>query len=414
MAYKTSIRTVLKNVNDKGIGMINLELVFINKDTRKKYRKYINTGQRISKHNISGSKIKQSPETKTLRQLINRKIVEAEETLRNLELDYGEITPEIYDASIKSNKHLRKDIFDLFDMFIAEIAKEHEHLTVKKHNTTKNLLEEYLVFKKKKTLSVNDLNKDLYTDFSKFLKREKKHAPSTVNKYQGSFKRFLKYLHEDLKMVSADFYQDLKKERLDNERVAKIVLLREHVKKINDYQPKNEVLEKVKDMFLFQIYTGVRYSDLKRIDKSFIVDGSISFDMWKVNRRVTIPLHAQAFEIMKKYNFNFSTVCKSMQKYNDDLKVLCENAGLTDEFRTLKIKLNRKVDDDTPIFKLVSSHVARATFITNCLIAGIPAIIVMEYTGHKKIDMLLHYMRVAGNTGKEAFKKFENDFNLSS
>jgi len=163
-------------------------------------------------------------------------------------------------------------------------------------------------------------------------------------------------------------------------------------------------------LFLFQIFTGIRYSDLININKSCVKNNSLSFTMWKVNKVVTIPLHSYAMNILIKYNYNLGEKCKTLQNYNIDIKTVCEEAGLKDSVKTLKIKLSRKVSDDTPMYKLVSTHVGRTTFITNCLISGISPYIVMEYTGHEKIDTLSYYMRIAGDMAKDAFTKYEEYF----
>jgi integrase len=134
--------------------------------------------------------------------------------------------------------------------------------------------------------------------------------------------------------------------------------------------------------------------------------------MWKGETDVSIPLHPKAMDILKKYDYKLGEKCKSLQNYNLDIKTVCKLAGLTDEIKTLKIKLNKKVSDETPMYKLVSTHVGRTTFITNCLISGIPPHIVMEYTGHEKIDTLSVYMRIAGNMAKDAFTKYENYFDF--
>jgi len=132
--------------------------------------------------------------------------------------------------------------------------------------------------------------------------------------------------------------------------------------------------------------------------------------MWKVGKRVTIPLHPLAINILEKYNYSLGEKCKALKNYNLDIKTVCERAGLTETIHSLKIKLSRKVTDETMLFKLVSSHVGRTTFITNCLISGISPYLVMEYTGHEKIETLSIYMRIAGDMAKDAFTKYEEYF----
>jgi site-specific recombinase XerD len=410
MAYTTSVRTVLKNVNSDRIGTLFLEIVFIDSDTKKKVRRYLNTKQKVHEDDVVKAKLKQVERTKLIRQILEKKIVEINDKLRELTLSHGELTPTIYDQSIVANVHARKTIFELYDEYIKHVEENFEPLTVKKHKTVKSLLEEYADNNGLKKVYLTDITNKFYKDFSSFLKKTKKHAPPTINKYQGCFKTFLKFLTTEMGLNQTEIHKTFKKDSKRTEGGSKIVLLREHVQKLIDWKPTNERYDLVRDLFLFQIFTGIRYSDLINVNKSYVKNNSLSFTMWKVEKDVSIPLHTRAQDILKKYDYALGEKCKSLQNYNLDIKTVCESAGLTDEIKTLKIKLNRKVADETPMWKLVSTHVGRVTFITNCLIAGISPYIVMEYTGHEKLETLSGYMRIAGDMAKDAFTKYEEYF----
>jgi site-specific recombinase XerD len=412
MEYKTNIRTVLKNKNKDKIGTLFIEVVFIETSTKKKIRRYESTGQRMHEDDLLKSKIRTGERTKFIRQIADKKIVGLHDKLRKLELTHGKLTPKIYDQSNHSNAHEGKTIFDLYDDFLKYQESNHEPLTVKKHKTVKKLLEDYTSKNNIKRLFLSDINQGFYKDFTKFLKTTKKHAPQTINKYQGCFKTFLKYLTDELHINQEEIHKKFKKYSKKTTGGAKVVLLKEHVQKLIDWKPTSERYELVRDLFLFQVLTGIRYSDLINVNKSYVINHSLSFEMWKVQKHVTIPLHSMALSILKKYNYELGEKCKTLQKYNVDIKTVCELAGLTDKIKSLKIVLSRKVPDETPLHKLVSTHVGRTTFITNCLISGISPFIVMEYTGHEKIDTLSTYMRIAGNMAKDAFTKYEEYFNF--
>lgn len=410
MSYSSNVRIVLKNENKDKVGTIFLEVVFIDTDTRKKFRRYISTGQKLHIEDISKSKIKQVERTKSVRALIEKKQFETNEKLRNLQLTHGELSPEIYDLSITTNIYARKTIYELYDEFIKYQGENFEPLTVKKHKTVKSLVKEFAESKGIKNLFLNDINLKFYKGFTAFLKKTKKHVPQTVNKYQGCFKTFLKYLTDELGLNQTEIHKKFIKDSKKMEGGSKAVLLKEHVKKLIDWKPTEKRYELVRDLFLFQIFTGIRYSDLINVNKSYVINNSISFTMWKVKKQVTIPLHSLALQILNKYDFDLGEKCKTLQNYNLDLKTVCKDAGLTDKIKSLKMKLNRKVTDDTELWQLVSTHVGRTTFITNCLISGISPFIVMDYTGHEKIETLSYYMRIAGDMAKDAFTKYEEYF----
>lgn len=411
MGYTTSIRTVLKNINKDNEGTINLEIVFIDNDSKKKVRRYVSTKQRINKDEIVRSKIKQVDRTKLIRQIIDKKKVEINDKLRGLELSYGSISPEIYDMSITTNPYARNTIMELYDKFISFQEENFEPLTVKKQKTTKKLLEKYCTKKGITNLYLPDINERFYKDFTSFLK-QKGQAPSTINKYQASLKTFLQFLTDELGLNQEMVHKKFKKASKKMEGGSKVVLLKEHVQKLIDWEPPNERYALVRDLFLFQIFTGIRYSDLIHVNKSYVIEDSLSFVMWKVQKQVLIPLHPKAMDILLKYDYQLGERCKALQNYNQDIKTVCQKAGLTDNIKSLKIKLNRKVSDDTPLYQLVSTHVGRTTFITNALISGITPFVVMSYTGHEKVETLATYMRMAGNMAKESFSMFKEYFDF--
>ena len=413
MSHKIYLRTVLKNINEKNIGCINIEIAFVHKINKKKTRRYVNTNQYIHKNDYGRNGIKTNREDlKSLRHLVEKKKLETSEFLRNLEIKNEKISPEVYDNAIKISEEAKKDIFILFEQFLEFKKKTKTYRTYQKFKTIKVALEEFSQKNKLKNIYPSDISKKFLMDFTIFLTETRKLGIDTLNKYQSGFNTFMDYISDDLKINDNYAYKEFEKVTRNRESDSKVVLLKEHIRKIIKYKPTNKRYEKVKDLFLFQIFTGIRYSDLIRIKKSFVSNDQLSFIMFKTKRRVSIPLHKKAKSILLKYNYSLGEQAKALKNYNLDLKTLCRNAGLTDEVSTLKLKLTDKISDDTPLCDLISSHVGRTTFITNCLISGISPYIVMSYSGHKKIDTLTYYMKLAGNTSTDVFQRFQDYLNF--
>ena len=407
MAYNTNTRVVLKNTNRDKIGTIFIEIAFHHKMSKDKVRRYVTTGQRLYSDDITKGHIKQADRTKSIRDIVEKKVVEVKENLRKLELVHEEISPYIYDHSQVNNEHAHLTVLELFDEYLKYHEAESEPLTVKKHKTVKKLLIEYKTVKKIATLHVDDLDGKFYKEFTIFLKRTKKHAPLTVNKYQGCVKAFMQYLTDELELNPNAIHKSFKKETRKKSGGAKVVLLKEHIIKLTKWETDNQRYDLVRDLFLFQTYTGIRFSDLVNVNKSYVVNNHLSFTMYKVSKGVSIPLHPEAIRILNKYDYELGEKTKALQNYNKDIKDVCREAGLTDTIKSLKLKLSKKVNDDDELWSLVSSHVGRSSFITNCLISGIPPHIVMSMTGHEKIETLSEYMQIAGNMTTDAFKRFE-------
>ena len=377
MAYNTNTRVVLKNTNKDKIGTIFIEIAFHHKMSKDKVRRYVTTGQRLYSDDIAKGHIKQADRTKSIRDIVEKKMVEVKENLRKLELVHEEISPYIYDHSQVNNEHAHLTVLELFDEYLKYHEAESEPLTVKKHKTVKKLLIEYKTVKKIATLHVDDLDGKFYKEFTIFLKRTKKHAPLTVNKYQGCVKAFMQYLTDELELNPNAIHKSFKKETRKKSGGAKVVLLKEHIIKLTKWETDNQRYDLVRDLFLFQTYTGIRFSDLVNVNKSYVVNNHLSFTMYKVSKGVSIPLHPEAIRILNKYDYELGEKTKALQNYNKDIKDVCREAGLTDTIKSLKLKLSKKVNDDDELWSLVSSHVGRSSFITNCLISGIPTYILL-------------------------------------
>nr|WP_319571269.1 phage integrase SAM-like domain-containing protein [uncultured Draconibacterium sp.] len=413
MSYNTNVRFVLKNINSKDVGCVNLEIVFIHKDNKKKIRRYVNTGEYVHKTDFDSNGIKSYRHLlKSAKLLVEKRKLEFEELLRNLELNNGEITPDIYDVSQRINEDAKKNIFQLFDKFIEFKTKKVESRTIQKYNTLKVVLEDFIPKKKHKNTYTTDITLDFLEELTTYLSDKKDLSINTIAKYQSVLNTFMDYLTDTLKVNKNLAYKEYQKISRKKESESKVVLLKEHVQKIIDWTTDDKTLETVKDLFLFQIMTGVRISDLLRISKYFVKNKMLSFQMFKTTTTVNIPLHPMAKEILTKYDYTIGKKCKEIgeNQYNTFIKDVCKNAGLTEEVSSLRITLNKKIPVETPLYKLVSSHVGRTTFVTNCLISGISPFIVMGYTGHRKIETLHYYMKIAGDISQDAFIKYEDYF----
>ena len=125
----------------------------------------------------------------------------------------------------------------------------------------------------------------------------------------------------------------------------------------------SESLRKVRDVFVFQTYTCLSYTDLKDFDATKIQEvKNMKVYMGKrakTDQPFTIPLLPPALAILKKYKNELPII--SNVKYNEYLKVVAQAAGI-----------------DKP----VSSHWARHTGATLLLNGGTDMRIVSKICGH--------------------------------
>lgn len=137
----------------------------------------------------------------------------------------------------------------------------------------------------------------------------------------------------------------------------------EEFKKIKESPMPTLCLEKVRDLFVFQTYTCLRYSDLAAFDSNRIqkINGMPVYleDSIKTTKRFTIPLLTPAIEILNKYNGKLPII--SNVKYNLYLKNVAQAAGID---------------------KSLSTHWARHTGATMLLNEGAEMKIITKVCGH--------------------------------
>ena len=101
-------------------------------------------------------------------------------------------------------------------------------------------------------------------------------------------------------------------------------------RKIKNSPMPTESLSRVRDIFVFQTYTCLRYSDLRLFDARYIkeIKGMKVYirKAIKTNKPFTIPILSPAWDILMKYEGKLPII--SNVKYNEYLKVVAQAAGI--------------------------------------------------------------------------------------
>lgn len=159
------------------------------------------------------------------------------------------------------------------------------------------------------------------------------------------------------------------------------------IKKIENANLSNK--EKiVKDAFLFCVYSGLRYSDLKTLKSEHIKNGWITKTMEKTKFKVEIPIEklfdGKAMKIIERYG-----------KIENLTKKIGCNATVNKTLHDIFKKLNIKNDDGEKEFTF---HTARHTFASLLLQMGMPITSVQKMLGHQKLSTTQIYGEVDKKT----------------
>lgn len=261
------------------------------------------------------------------------------------------------------------DIHSVVDFIKSELKRNNPSYDVLEyHNSLIKRIEE---FGKIKVFS--DLTYENIVDFDAHLRITIKSQP-TLYKRHSTLHR---YIREAINRGLCDFDPYMQFKVKKGKSKDPVFLIESEIKKIKDWEPVSDKLENVKDMFIFQCFTGMAYIDMANFSKEniFEVEGKkvINSSREKTDESFITLLLPEAEEILIKYDYKLPII--SNQKYNDYLKLLGAGAGIT---------------------KTLTSHVARHTFGTYLINKDIPIESVSRAMGHSNIKMTQHYAKMLG------------------
>ena len=154
-------------------------------------------------------------------------------------------------------------------------------------------------------------------------------------------------------------------------------------------------LRKTRDLFIIGCYTGLRFSDLSKLNEKHLIDNNTKIRILtqKTGELVIIPLHTYILNILKSYDGKIPQVASNL-KMNQDLKDIGVLAKLNEQITLHYTKGGVKTADTFSKHELITVHTARRSFATNAYINDIPSISIMKITGHRTERAFLKYIKI--------------------
>ena len=308
----------------------------------------------------------------------------------------------------EDQEDVKISFWEVFDEFVKECGNQNNwtESTYEKFAAVKNHLKEF-----KEDLTFEYFNEFGLNEYVNFLRDKKDMRNSTIGKQMGFLKWFLRW------SFKKDYHQNIAydtfKPKLKTTPKKVIFLTWEELNRLKDYQiPKDkQYLERVRDVFLFCCFTSLRYSDVRNLKRSDVKSDHIEVTTVKTADSLSIELNKYSKAILEKYKDihfenHMALPVVSNQKMNDYLKELGELAEINEPIRETYYKGNERIDEVTPKYALLSTHAGRRTFICNALALGIPAQVVMKWTGHSDYKAMKPYIDIADDIKANAMNKF--------
>lgn len=229
-----------------------------------------------------------------------------------------------------------------------------------------------------------------------------------IVKVLSMLKEFLKYANQKNYPVNKEFFEfDAKLPQ--SKKDVRYLTISDLQKIINIKLPPGSALDMTRDFFVFQCFTALRYSDLKKLKHDnirVVSDDKYEIDILteKDNDRIPFPLSKVATSIYLKYKNNLYDndvvfPVLSNQKYNAHLKELGRKAGIHGEWTDYQYRLDKVEEVKIPKANL-TSHTARRTFVVTALNEGIGLDLIAQITSHADIDVMRPYI-AATHKGKQ-------------
>lgn len=169
-------------------------------------------------------------------------------------------------------------------------------------------------------------------------------------------------------------------------------------------------LDKARDLFCFESFTSLRYSDVVCLEKSQVSDDVIRVVTVKTATALEIDLNKYSRAILEKYkDLSGDKALPYMTNHhlNYYIKQVGKMAGIDEIVTISQFYGSDRMRERYPKWQLLSSHAGRRTFICNALALGISPNVVMKWTGHSEYSAMRPYIDIADSIKRESMSKFD-------
>ena len=308
------VNFVIRKGKKRADGQVPIEMTICVKGKRR----YVSTGRFVKPKDFSAKKqtVKGDKDLNEFLQALKTRILSIETTL----LNKGAYVciDSVLDVYRYGEEEKTITFLQVFDIHTENISKKVKQklvtdTTLSKYKVTRGYLERYIKAELKKD---DILMKDLSPSFVEnlFIYLLKYMTNNTAVQKMKQVKSVMRFAVEEGYIRVSPFKVVLKKEKKEI-----IPLTIEEVNTIRKKKIDIARLAKIRDLFVFECYTGLAFSDLASLsEKDFHIDES--GNKWIIKKRhktnvvATIPLLPIPLEILEKYNYRLP--CLTNMKYN--------------------------------------------------------------------------------------------------
>ena len=384
---KVNFRLNKKNKKDK-IGFLRMDFSY----TGKRFRYFVG----ISLLENHWSNTKQRVKSSVSNSLeINKRLSEIAEVTVKIYYDLlnNNITPSNSMLKERLDESLRGissqlSFFEFVDEFIKRSSNTKKASTTKEYIYTINDLKNFEKHIKRR-IEWGTIDMNFYDAYMDYQYNVKGNSQNLFGKRIKTLKTFL----NDALERGANNHLMYKGFKVLQKETDAIYLTEDEIEKMYKLDlTENKRLEKVRDLFIVECNTGLRFEDLMHIEKDNVLKESIKIKVRKTGKILNTLLLPDTKVILKKYDYQLPKI--SNTNYNIYIKEIGKLAGIDETITHNSYKSGKEISIKKKKFELITSHTSRRSFATNMYLREYSPVMIMSITGHKKESTFLKYIRI--------------------
>lgn len=246
---------------------------------------------------------------------------------------------------------------------------------------------------RRRRLEYDRIDLDFYVDYTQWLSATRNLTDASVSNYIKVIKTFMKWARQQ-GYHNTTAYESFYRDKRNGDSIALSI---DEIRTIRDLDlTDNPRLARVRDHFLLQVYTGMRYGDLCRLEPRHFDEGAgiIRFVTQKTDTKCIIPITRPLATLLERYPSRLFEFASDV-KQNQYLKELGKLAGFNQSVTVSSYRSGQRVEEVKAKHELLTTHVARRSFASTSIRFGVPESVIGMVTGHSAKGMLQqHYIRL--------------------
>jgi integrase len=245
----------------------------------------------------------------------------------------------------------------------------------------------------RRRLDYDRIDLDFYVDYTQWLSSTRDLTDASVSNYIKVIKTYMKWARQQ-GYHNTTAYESFYRDKRNGDSIALSI---DEIRMIRDLDlTDNPRLARVRDHFLLQVYTGMRYGDLCRLEPRHFDEGAdmIRFVTQKTDTKCIIPITRPLATLLERYPSRLFEFASDV-KQNQYLKELGKLAGFNQMVTVSSYRSGQRVEQVKAKHDLLTTHVARRSFASTSIRFGVPESVIGMVTGHSAKGMLQqHYIRL--------------------